>query len=235
MSSDLDTTAESATKALILDTAIRLFGTKSFETVSLRDITAAAKVNLGAVNYHFGSKFNLIREVLQTLAEPITEERLASLSLYELSLKGERPELEEIIRILVGPFVRAGRDKHSRSFYYPRLVMLARAMPGDHMGAYISAQHDELARRFIRAMRRATPELGEETAYWRYGFAIGAMLNVVGDAYWSYRLKGLSQGRCDTDQADRVTEELVSFIAAGMRGSPLDVGKKHRSMKRKTR
>ncbi|MCW5705289.1 MAG: helix-turn-helix transcriptional regulator, partial [Bradyrhizobium sp.] len=85
MSSDLDTTAESATKALILDTAIRLFGTKSFETVSLRDITAAAKVNLGAVNYHFGSKFNLIREVLQTLAEPITEERLASLSLYELS------------------------------------------------------------------------------------------------------------------------------------------------------
>lgn len=218
MPSDLSS-PESATKALILDTAIRLFGTKSFETVSLRDITAAAKVNLGAVNYHFSSKFNLIREVLETLAAPITEERLASLSLYELSLKGDRPDLREIIRILVGPFVRAGRDKKSRSFHYPRLVIMARALPGDLMGSYISAQHDELARRFIKAMRRAAPQLGEEAAYWRYGFAIGAMLNVVGDAYWSYRLKGLSEGRCDTDQADRVTDELVDFIAAGMMGS----------------
>src|SRR6188768_3145944 len=91
--------SESATKAQILEAAIRLFGNRSFDAVSLRDITAAAKANLGAVNYHFGSKLNLIREVLKALASPINEQRIAALSEYEASLKGAQPDLETVIRI----------------------------------------------------------------------------------------------------------------------------------------
>jgi AcrR family transcriptional regulator len=209
--------SESATKVQILDAAIRLFGDRSFESVSLRDITAAAKANLGAVNYHFGSKLNLIREVLKALAAPINEERIALLAKYEASLKGQPPNLETVIRLLVGPFVHAARNKQSRSFYYPRLLMLARALPGNLIGSFISDQHDAMARQFINAMSRAVPELGREEAFWRYDFTIGAMLNVVGDSFRSYRLRRLSDGLCDTDDADRVIDELVSFVAAGMR------------------
>ena len=45
-----------STKNAILDTAERLFATHGFEATSLRTITAEAKANLGAVNYHFTSK-----------------------------------------------------------------------------------------------------------------------------------------------------------------------------------
>jgi AcrR family transcriptional regulator len=210
--------SESTTKLQILDAAIQLFGERSFDAVSLRDITAKAKANLGAVNYHFGSKLNLIREVLKALAAPINEERIASLSEYEASLNGSRPDLETVVRILVGPFVYAARNKDSRSFYYPRLLMLARTLPGNLIGSFISDQHDTMARQFIKAFGRAVPELAEEDAFWRYDFTIGAMLNIVGDSYRSYRLKRLSDGRCDTDDADRIIDELVTFVAAGMKG-----------------
>lgn len=219
--------SESATKAQILEAAIRLFGNRSFDAVSLRDITAAAKANLGAVNYHFGSKLNLIREVLKALASPINEQRIAALSEYEASLKGAQPDLETVIRILVEPFIRSARNKDTLGVYYPRLLMLARTLPGNLIGSIISDQHDVMARQFIRAFERAVPELGEEEAFWRYDFIIGSMLNIVGDSYRSYRLKRLSDGRCDTDDADRIVAELVTFVAAGMRGrAPARSGKK---------
>jgi AcrR family transcriptional regulator len=221
---------ESSTKGQILDAAIRLFGERSFDAVSLRDITAAAKANLGAVNYHFGSKVNLIREALKALAAPINEERIASLSSYEASLGSKKPDLETLVRLLVGPFVHAARNKDSRSVYYPRLLMLARTLPGNLIGSFISDQHDVMAKQFIRAFCRAVPGLAEEEAFWRYDFMIGSMLNIVGDSYRSYRLKRLSEGRCDTDDAERVIDELVTFIAAGMQGrSPARSGHKKKS------
>lgn len=212
------TRSELGTKAQILDAAIRLFGERSFDGVSLRDITAAADANLGAVNYHFGSKLNLIRAALKELAEPINQQRITSLAAYEASLKGKRPDLETVIRILVEPFIRAARNKESRGIHYPRLLMLARTLPGNLIGSFLSDQHDEMAKQFIKAFGRAVPKLAEEEAFWRYDFLIGAMLNIVGDSYRSYRLKRLSDGRCDTDDADRVIDELVTFVAAGMNG-----------------
>jgi len=38
---------------------------RGYAATSLRKITAKAKVNLAAVNYHFGSKDTLIREVFE--------------------------------------------------------------------------------------------------------------------------------------------------------------------------
>jgi AcrR family transcriptional regulator len=42
----------------------QLFADRGFSAVSVRDIAAAAEVNVAAVNYHFQSKENLYREVL---------------------------------------------------------------------------------------------------------------------------------------------------------------------------
>ncbi len=59
------------TRAAILDAAERLYADRGFGDVTLRDIVAAAGVNLAAVNYHFGSKDELIAEVgLRRLVRP---------------------------------------------------------------------------------------------------------------------------------------------------------------------
>ena len=51
------------TKERILDAAERLFAERGFAATSLRSITAAAGVNLAAVNYHFRSKEALLEAV----------------------------------------------------------------------------------------------------------------------------------------------------------------------------
>lgn len=213
------TRRESATKQQILEAAIRLFGNRSFDTVSLRDITTEAEVNLAAVNYHFDSKLNLVREVLNTLASPINQARLNALDDYDKQLNGARPDLEKVVRLLVDPFVRAARNKNSISIYYPRLLMLARTLPGNLIGSFMADQHDHMVIRFVHMFGRALPDIDEEQIFWRYDFAIGAMLNIVGDSYRSYRLKRVSGGRCDTDDADRMIDELVAFISTGMRAT----------------
>ena len=60
-----------ATKERILDSAESLFMEHGFEATGLRQITAAADVNLAAVNYHFGSKEELFEAVLTRRLDPM--------------------------------------------------------------------------------------------------------------------------------------------------------------------
>ncbi|TMP91372.1 MAG: helix-turn-helix transcriptional regulator [Verrucomicrobia bacterium] len=46
----------SNTRSRILDVAEELFGERGLDRVSIRDITRKARVNLAAINYHFGAR-----------------------------------------------------------------------------------------------------------------------------------------------------------------------------------
>ena len=50
------------TRSAILSAAERLYAARGFADVTMRDIVALADVNLAAVNYHFGSKDELIAD-----------------------------------------------------------------------------------------------------------------------------------------------------------------------------
>lgn len=51
--------------------ARELFAQQGFDTTSVRQITAQAGANLGAITYHFQSKENLYLQVLESMAEPL--------------------------------------------------------------------------------------------------------------------------------------------------------------------
>jgi AcrR family transcriptional regulator len=80
MSQAVETTRDGLIKA-----AIAVFSAKGFEGGSIREITQAANANQAAINYHFGGKDGLYREVLkasvQAFAElsPLDAERLADM------------------------------------------------------------------------------------------------------------------------------------------------------------
>ncbi|HET7038784.1 MAG TPA: TetR/AcrR family transcriptional regulator [Gemmatimonadales bacterium] len=61
----------SVTRGRILKAARKLFADKGFSGASIREITASAGANLGAVTYHFGSKDKLYFEVMDTLADQL--------------------------------------------------------------------------------------------------------------------------------------------------------------------
>ena len=57
------------TRMRIMDQSARLFASKGYAATSIKDISEAAKVNIAAVNYHFGSKEKLYKQLLLRFAE----------------------------------------------------------------------------------------------------------------------------------------------------------------------
>jgi AcrR family transcriptional regulator len=57
------------TRARLLTAATHLFASKGFNKVTVREICREARANVAAVNYHFGDKLGLYREVLGTAIE----------------------------------------------------------------------------------------------------------------------------------------------------------------------
>jgi AcrR family transcriptional regulator len=72
--------AHFSTKDRILGAAEELFAQHGFAGTSLRQVTSQADVNIAAVNYHFGSKENLVNEVFRRRMDEMTGARLAQLS-----------------------------------------------------------------------------------------------------------------------------------------------------------
>ncbi len=58
----------------LIESARQLFASAGFDATSVRDITARAHANLGAVTYHFGSKEALYHAVIERFAVPIADQ-----------------------------------------------------------------------------------------------------------------------------------------------------------------
>jgi TetR/AcrR family transcriptional regulator, regulator of cefoperazone and chloramphenicol sensitivity len=57
------------TRARLLRVSERLFADRGFKDVTVREICRAARANVAAINYHFGDKLGLYREVLQSASD----------------------------------------------------------------------------------------------------------------------------------------------------------------------
>ena len=104
----------SKTRERILDTAEDLFANQGISGTSLRALTRAADVNLAAVHYHFGSKDELILEVLRDKIRPVNEERSRRLAALESG--PDDLTLEGILVCFIEPALRVGRVGSLSSF-----------------------------------------------------------------------------------------------------------------------
>src|SRR5215470_1016903 len=106
------------TRGAILAAAERLYADRGFGDVTLRDIVAAANVNLAAVNYHFGSKDELIAELFVTRSLALNRERLRQLKAAE-DRGGGVADIAAILR------VRNREIDHLRKF----IAVMRRSLP----------------------------------------------------------------------------------------------------------
>lgn len=79
------------TKQKLIEVAGVLFAEQGYKQVTVRDIIEAAQANLGALNYHFGGKENLYREVMAEAC------RRDSLDLAALQALNYEQQLQHII------------------------------------------------------------------------------------------------------------------------------------------
>ena len=57
----------------LIEAARHLFASTGYDATSVRDITARARANLGAITYHFGSKEALYHTVIERFAAPLAD------------------------------------------------------------------------------------------------------------------------------------------------------------------
>jgi AcrR family transcriptional regulator len=190
------------TKTRILDAAEKLFGQNGFDATSLRDITAAAEVNLAAVNYHFQSKDSLIDAVIARRVEPVNQKRLEM-----LEAAGANPTLEQILIAFLHPVMHA-----DFSAVYPLMARVL-ATPDAFVTRLFKRHLGLIVERFSEAFRRVAPHLSRPEVLWRMHFTAGAMAHVISRAY---AMPELIPDNAKFDH-QTVLAHLVTFAAAGFR------------------
>ena len=201
---------EAVTKNLVLTAAERLFALHGFQNVSVRDITAAAGVNLASVNYHFGSKDALLFEIFKRRTAELNRERARML--HEANDRNEgAPPVREILAALLTPPLRWLAPGHERRISLQFLIR-ARSEGTDEIRQVLKTDVSHL-RRFSDALLKARPDLSPEDVYWRLHFTLGMLHN---NRFAEFdRLNVLSEGQ--TSEADVVSllERMLAFAEAG--------------------
>jgi AcrR family transcriptional regulator len=209
------------TKDRILDAAEALFMEHGFEATSLRLITAAAAVNLAAVNYHFGSKEELFQAVLTRRLDPMNQERVDLLTRLERDAKAAALPCERILAAMFIPALKLARDRERGGKDFLRLLGRAYADPAPFIRKFLAEQYAAMIARFKAAFARALPDLPQRELSWRLHFIMGAL---------SYTLAGTDALRliaelapAETANDELLLHRLAPFLLAGLQSPVPDL------------
>jgi AcrR family transcriptional regulator len=200
------------TRLSILDAAERGFAESGFDGVSLRTITERAGVDLALANYHFGTKENLLHEVIARRARIVHDERVRALELARLKAGTRSPSVEAIVTAFFAPLLRRVAEGDAGWRHYGRLVSHLDVLP--KFTALASGVLDPTALHFINALRLALPKASEQSIYWGYMFLLGALVQVMSA---TGRIERLSRGLCRSDDVEGALRQLVPFVSGGLR------------------
>jgi AcrR family transcriptional regulator len=201
------------TRTAILNAAERLYAERGFGDVTLRDIVAAADVNLAAVNYHFGSKDELIAELFVSRSIATNRERLNELKVAE-EAGGDRASIDSILRALVGPTLRGCLGPERERSTASRFMIRASIESVPPIRRIKNREIDHL-RKFAAAMRRSLPDCNEVDLYWGLHFALAMAHQTIRD---SERLAKLSGGLCDLNDVQGITDRIVAVSVMALTG-----------------
>lgn len=84
-------------KEKIFQSAVSLFAAKGYDGVGIREIARTAKVNVAMINYYYGSKFGILKEIIIQMKDKY----------YTAIAKGfdDKLTLEERIRLIIGNLI----------------------------------------------------------------------------------------------------------------------------------
>ncbi len=205
----MTTSTQFSTKDRILSAAEELFAQHGFSGTSLRQVTGRADVNIAAVNYHFGSKENLVNEVFRRRMDEMSDHRLDAL---KAALEQHPGELEPILAAFIEPALAVARDRQGGAAFV-RVIARAYAEKNDGLRKFLSDRYGHVLRDFARAIGTCLPTLNKEELYWRLDFLAGALTYAMADFGLIKRPTGVQEKA----HRERAARELIRFAAAGFK------------------
>ncbi len=197
------------TKAQIMRAAILLFTARGYEGASVREIAAAAGVNIGLIRYHFGHKADLYRDTLAHVSEPYNA---ACMAAFGRVREGGRAE-ELLYAWLAAPFtdwpegaVASGEEVlcflNRMGYEAPELT---REVYESHFSFALSEWQE--------AVRAHFPSLAPHDWMWCLTCLRGMYFNVV--AHNDFTLWGLPDIRNRLSAIQRIAQLFPAIAAAG--------------------
>lgn len=172
--------AREGAREAIKRSACELFARRGVDGVTVREIVAASgQKNHGSLTYYFGSKEELVRELVAEGARAINEARNAMLDALERRPEG--PTLHEAMQALVLPsFVTSGGPEDGAGSYMRFITLLSLT----HRRLFMASLAGDLNSGYLRCLdllRRLTPGMDERLRNRRLVFieaSLGAMLSL---------------------------------------------------------
>ncbi|MFK7955526.1 MAG: TetR/AcrR family transcriptional regulator [Lysobacterales bacterium] len=204
--------ASGQTKHRIIQAAEQLFATHGFVRASLRQVTELAEVNLASVNYHFGSKENLVLEVFRRHLDGLNVEREKAFeSVMNRSTEQEPPTLSDLLTAFIAPALRLSTDP-SQGEYFVQIVTRGYVEYKEELREFLAREYGDINRRFFAAIGKHLPHLPDEEVARRLDFTIGALTYSMGD----FGMTKLTDGVDREAYLEATIESLVHFTQAGL-------------------
>lgn len=205
-----------STKNKILDSAEYLFAIDGFNGTSLREITSHAEVNLAAVNYHFGSKKELIKAVISRYMNELSP-RL-EVALKELCESDQKPSLTEVFTAFVEPLLYLNQFKKNGTSNFLQLLGRSYIDGIGFLRWFLTTRYPGVITNFTQAVYKAYPELTAEEVFWRLHFTMGTVVFTMSS---TDTFIDIAKNDFDNDiDIAALIYKVIPFIAAGV-GAPI--------------
>jgi AcrR family transcriptional regulator len=198
------------TKEQIISVAKRLFAERGFAGTTLRNVISEADVNLAAVHYHFGSKEELFRAVVQRFARPIVEQELSLLK--QLQTGGRVPSVEEILTAVLKPCLEFLAQDREFLLVHTQFMGRCWAEP-EPLKSIVEGEFAASMEAFLDVLQRALPDQSRSQLAWKFDLVIAALVRVQSEAGQPLALLQST----DPESVQVAIDRLVKFLSAGMR------------------
>jgi AcrR family transcriptional regulator len=160
-------------------------------------------VNLAAIHYHFGSKQELLDQVIIRKAGPMNERRLKLLDQFEAESAPEPASVERIVEAFVMPAILIDKS--------PEFAKLMGRVYAEGLMPEIARRNFQpMIARFLSALHRALPDTPAKELVWKAHFALGAMAHAA-------TVRPDLEPESAQESPMGIGRRLVAFISSGFR------------------
>jgi AcrR family transcriptional regulator len=202
-------TSSADTKEQIITVAERLFAERGFAGTTLRNVVSEANVNLAAVHYHFGSKEELFRAVVQQFARPVVAKELERLA--ELKAAG-LPSVEAILTAMVQSSLEVLAQDEPNRLVRAEFMGRCRTEP-EPVQSIAYQEFAQATEAFLDMLQRVLPEQSRSQLSWKLDLVITALIRVLMEAGKPRALLKSNHPK----EIQSTTQQLVQFLSPGMR------------------
>lgn len=203
----------SDTAGRIIQAAEKLFSEQGFKETTMRQITGLAEVNLAAVNYHFGSKFGLIRSVAERSLSPLCEQ--VDKGLVQLNVADATPGLDQLLQLMAQALVHVHGQNQNALSVLMRLLDQA-YLPSQHdLQAFLRERYGARFDRYLQYFKADAAPLDEREFFWRLHFLLGSVIFTLSNMHTLSALE--QQGEATEVKLEQILARMIPVISAGMK------------------